>query len=198
MGSRCLMGVEFQFCMLKRILEMVVMIAQQCECKINDRFGIPNLVMQFQWKLIFHITSPHPPPIVLPNGLISSAAAPQYTLHSSYHMTVSRCGVAYHSHFLILHRALSSSLIPTFSVCGKLLLMSQNPSQVSSSLWSLLWLTSAEWITFSLYTSVASTTVFVSITLYNNNLFACLSPPLKQSASSGLAQLVIHLCISSS
>lgn len=173
------------------------MIAQQCEYKINDYFRISNLVMQFQWKLIFHITFPHLLPIVLPNGLISPTVEPHYSLHSSYQMTVSRCCMTYHSHFLILHRALSSSLIPTFSVCGKLLI-SQNLSQVSSSLWSLLWLNSAEWITFSLYSSVASTTVFVYITLYNNNLFAFLSPPLKQSASSGLEQLLIHLCISSS
>ena len=32
MGLYCLMAVVFQFCKTKRILEMDMMVAQQCEC----------------------------------------------------------------------------------------------------------------------------------------------------------------------
>lgn len=54
-------------------------------------------------------------------------------------------------------------------------------------------------LTFSFYISIVTTTVFMYITLYNNNLYFCLplKYPPKISVSSGQKLLVIHLYISS-
>ena len=128
-GSYCLMGVEFQFCKMERVLEMVVMIASQCKCKINDYFRIPNLVMQFQWKLVFYISFPPP-------SLVTPAKWPDliyFLQQHAFHSRVSACAASHRSHFLSFAQNLSP-LIATCVVPSKLLITSQTPSQVSVSL----------------------------------------------------------------